>query len=598
VATGGSGHVFIDTRPLTATDMQGSARIAARVAADVTGYSFQNHDFFFVVRSETPVIGGPSAGSVMATAAVAALENAHREPGEKRWEFSPKVMATGTISPDGTVGPVGGILTKAEAARDAGARQFLVPDGQGEHTPQHQSVKDRVGSGPVNVSAYCAEELGIECREVRTIEQLVRYATGHRFAQPELGDPPTTATYRDTLQPLSQRLVDRAERVYDVWDRLNASDVEPENRQIVQDVIDRSVSALEQAKASLAEEEFYSAASQSFQSSIHSRTADSLLAFLERGRSLDYVQETIDEARANTTEVRRLAENATLQGIQDVYTVGAAQERVSEAESRLQAAEQALSQRSVREAIDAAAFAHERARTVEWWLDLGDTFGPGPAMQRDVAELADEFVDVAEEVITYASSVSQRQPQAAQERLQRAKADQQRGFHAAALLEATEAQVLATLPLELANGGATQKAVDQARREAGQAIQEARGAGVEPILPVAVFEFAGAQNERALELQFYRSARVLAGFSTTLTGSSTPTDSVYEGEVDPPTPVQPPNETDESHEGEDAQAEGTSEGHANTASQGTPPSAAVGGFVAGLVVATVVATLVASGRGD
>ena len=37
---------------------------------------------------------------------------------------------TGTIDPDGTLGQVGGIAAKAEAAAEKGAAIFIVPDGQ------------------------------------------------------------------------------------------------------------------------------------------------------------------------------------------------------------------------------------------------------------------------------------------------------------------------------------------------------------------------------------------------------------------------------------------------------------------------------------
>ena len=37
------------------------------------------------------------------------------------------VAGTGTIAEDGTVGPIGGIVHKVRAARDAGAELFLAP---------------------------------------------------------------------------------------------------------------------------------------------------------------------------------------------------------------------------------------------------------------------------------------------------------------------------------------------------------------------------------------------------------------------------------------------------------------------------------------
>ncbi|GAA2857859.1 PDZ domain-containing protein [Pseudonocardia halophobica] len=65
-------------------------------------------------------IGGPSAGLMFALAVVDKLT-----PGELNGgQF---VAGTGTITADGTVGPIGGIPFKMRAARDAGAVTFLVP---------------------------------------------------------------------------------------------------------------------------------------------------------------------------------------------------------------------------------------------------------------------------------------------------------------------------------------------------------------------------------------------------------------------------------------------------------------------------------------
>lgn len=65
-------------------------------------------------------IGGPSAGSAYALAIIDLLD-----PGDDARGRS--VAATGTISLDGGIGPVGGVAEKARAAESAGAELFLVP---------------------------------------------------------------------------------------------------------------------------------------------------------------------------------------------------------------------------------------------------------------------------------------------------------------------------------------------------------------------------------------------------------------------------------------------------------------------------------------
>jgi PDZ domain-containing protein len=65
-------------------------------------------------------IGGPSAGLMFTLAVIDKLT-----PGELNGGRF--VAGTGTIDPDGTVGPIGGIPFKMMAARAAGATTFLVP---------------------------------------------------------------------------------------------------------------------------------------------------------------------------------------------------------------------------------------------------------------------------------------------------------------------------------------------------------------------------------------------------------------------------------------------------------------------------------------
>lgn len=66
-------------------------------------------------------IGGPSAGLMFATGIVDKLTPDNLTAGQY-------IAGTGTIDPDGTVGPIGGIRQKLAGARAAGAGLFLMPE--------------------------------------------------------------------------------------------------------------------------------------------------------------------------------------------------------------------------------------------------------------------------------------------------------------------------------------------------------------------------------------------------------------------------------------------------------------------------------------
>jgi len=65
-------------------------------------------------------IGGPSAGLVFALSIYDVLTPGSLTDGQV-------IAGTGTITADGRVGPIGGVLQKVAGAQDAGARLFLVP---------------------------------------------------------------------------------------------------------------------------------------------------------------------------------------------------------------------------------------------------------------------------------------------------------------------------------------------------------------------------------------------------------------------------------------------------------------------------------------
>jgi Lon-like protease len=67
-------------------------------------------------------IGGPSAGMMFALGILDKL-------GSQDLTHGKFIAGTGTITPDGTVGPIGGIQLKMIAARNAGATVFLAPAG-------------------------------------------------------------------------------------------------------------------------------------------------------------------------------------------------------------------------------------------------------------------------------------------------------------------------------------------------------------------------------------------------------------------------------------------------------------------------------------
>jgi uncharacterized protein len=107
----------------TAT-FQETVRTAVDVASDYTGVRVSDKDIIVrpANKSNSVVkVDGPSAGAAITALLVAGLQ-------EK--ELDPDILVTGTIESDGTIGPVGGLQSKADAAEEFGARTLLVSSSQ------------------------------------------------------------------------------------------------------------------------------------------------------------------------------------------------------------------------------------------------------------------------------------------------------------------------------------------------------------------------------------------------------------------------------------------------------------------------------------
>jgi len=80
----------------------------------------ENFTFPFPITIDTANIGGPSAGLPMTLGLLDTLSGGHLTGGRK-------VAATGTMSPTGQIGDVGGVAQKTVAVEKAGASVFFVP---------------------------------------------------------------------------------------------------------------------------------------------------------------------------------------------------------------------------------------------------------------------------------------------------------------------------------------------------------------------------------------------------------------------------------------------------------------------------------------
>lgn len=170
----GSGRTLTDINQLLFwVDTQYSIKVAKAVAGNYTKINLTNVDIIYAIETDADIVEGPSAGAALTAATVASLENRI---------INQSVMITGSINLDGTISPVGGVLEKAVASKNTGAKLMLVPEGQSrkrEFERKHECIKlgplDHCTTRYVPVEIDIEESSGIEIVEVANISEALKY---------------------------------------------------------------------------------------------------------------------------------------------------------------------------------------------------------------------------------------------------------------------------------------------------------------------------------------------------------------------------------------------------------------------------------------
>lgn len=173
----GAGLVLVDTAIPSGVDFQTSARTAVMVSQNVTAIDLSKKDIIFSISAgnnqDLQAVDGGSAGGAMTVLLVSELLGK---------TINSHVLMTGTIQPDGTIGPIGAVGEKADAAGQYGAKIFLVPQGQAVMPVQTCSQKTE---GPFVYQTCTTEQkpltpmmeskYGMQVIEVATIQDALKY---------------------------------------------------------------------------------------------------------------------------------------------------------------------------------------------------------------------------------------------------------------------------------------------------------------------------------------------------------------------------------------------------------------------------------------
>lgn len=173
----GQGLVLVNTEIPTGVDFQTSAKTAVKVAENYLGVNLSDKDIIFSITASDDTnlnsVDGQSAGAAMTVLLINELQGK---------TISDDVVMTGTIMPDGTIGKIGGVSEKADAAGKYGAKVFLVPQSQAitqvEKCQESKTANIIYRSCTLEekpLSGLTEEKYGMKVIEVNTIDEALKF---------------------------------------------------------------------------------------------------------------------------------------------------------------------------------------------------------------------------------------------------------------------------------------------------------------------------------------------------------------------------------------------------------------------------------------
>lgn len=470
----GSGKVFLSAGPLTEIDMQGSARLAAITACDLLGLDFMDYNFFYEIKADAPIVGGPSAGAVMTVATIVALKNL---------TLREDVFMSGTIYPDGFIGPVGGLKQKLEAVASSGGKVFLIPEGQ-RVTYYEEIVVKRIGIVNLISKVYkqvdlveYGKQLGVDVHEVFTVNDALKFYTGFEIRRNETYQ--ILYDYSKLLKILAEEMRKRAESIKD------------------QEMV-------RQAEEDYLKGSYYTATSKYFQALVQARYRE----YLNKIADAQQFDREMNLIRSEIEYLKDFLKEAKL-GINSLQIIAAAEERIGESELLIYKAQNS---RNDREALYNLALAKERVESAKVWLTLLEFIEKDYEVSKEeLRRRAECYVTQASSMIVYAQSLGGSDVFLSRS-LDSFKISRNlfsENLYAGAAFSAINSIVISSLSIER---GVEEK-VDFAREKAISAIGEAEKVIV-PVLPAAYFEYAENLENKQLKLMYYKMAESLSKLLT------------------------------------------------------------------------------------
>ncbi len=319
----GKGRVFIDSFPLSKLDTQISTRFAKEVACNFIEYDCSKYDFFYTIRANSNIIGGPSAGAAITLLTISVLKDI---PIDK------KAAITGTINTGGIIGPVGSIPAKIESAAEYGIKKIVIPKYSNVNNTRLNELK---------------KKYNIEIYEVSQLREALSIFSNRNFSNND--NINLSSSYVKTMRNISIGLCKRA--------REAASHINNFEKN------DSALSLLKKGEAALNESHYYSGASFCFGSGLNLRYR----LLKEQNLTHDEIIKKINSTKEIISRSEEAIKKIKLKTLTDLETFMAVTDRLNEAKDRLNSSLNYLELNKTDSALYELGFALERINSAKSW---------------------------------------------------------------------------------------------------------------------------------------------------------------------------------------------------------------------------------------
>lgn len=466
------------------------------VASDIMGVNENAYDFYYIITIDSPIIGGPSAGGALTVATIAAMNN---------WDIKSGIAMTGMINPDETIGPVGGIPFKLQAASTNNVKLFMVPQGQlivnitnttirRGRLITTQTIEERVDLTKLG------KKLNVDVKEVRTIQDAVLEFTGHDIKKPSIDKTVFTSNYLNLLEPLATRLKDESKNML------------KDSSSIQNDFIKNAADLQNKADNLAKDKKYYAATSFYFESMINILAAQWNYQYNQENNKDQFITQISENVEKQIKDSEKDLDNAKLNGISDIEVIGAAESRIEEANNILENIKTLEPTNQASNIINSLAFANERAKTAQWWLSLAKP--SGKTIPQDVIkERAVWYLGQAQSINTYMQTLISESGSNSVGNIGDTTIVQkeiEKGYYSGALFDSLKSISISSTVIGLLGVEDPSIRIDQSSSSAQDAINEARSKGIEPTLAISAFEYAGTLANPLDKIYQYSYAKNVA----------------------------------------------------------------------------------------